>query len=160
MTSALWIVGILLIAVGLAGIVLPAIPGVPLVYLGVVAIAWADGFEKIGGWTLGVCGVLALLGVAVDYLAGALGAKKFGATKWGVLGAIVGIVPGLFFGLPGMILGPAIGAVAFEYWKNPDFKVASKAGAGVMIGFAIGIVAKCAIAFAIVGVAALAYFWD
>ena len=160
MTSALWIVGILLVAVGLAGIVLPAIPGVPLVYLGVVAVAWADGFEKIGGWTLGVCGVLALLGVAVDYLAGALGAKKFGATKWGVLGAIVGIVPGLFFGLPGMILGPAIGAVAFEYWKNPDFKAASKAGAGVMIGFAIGIVAKCAIAFAIVGVAALAYFWD
>ncbi|HVQ34600.1 MAG TPA: DUF456 family protein, partial [Candidatus Bathyarchaeia archaeon] len=72
MTSALWIVGILLVAVGLAGIVLPAIPGVPLVYLGVVAVAWADGFEKIGGWTLGVCGVLALLGVAVDYLAGAL----------------------------------------------------------------------------------------
>jgi len=160
MTSALWIVGILLVAVGLAGIVLPAIPGVPLVYLGVVAVAWADGFEKIGGWTLGVCGVLALLGVAVDYLAGALGAKKFGATKWGIVGAIVGIVPGLFFGLPGMILGPAIGAVAFEYWKNPDFKAASKAGAGVMIGFAIGIVAKCAIAFAIVGVAALAYFWD
>jgi uncharacterized protein YqgC (DUF456 family) len=158
MTAALWIVGIALIAVGLAGIVLPAIPGVPLVYLGVVAVAWADGFTKIGGWTLGVCGVLTILAVAVDYLAGALGAKKFGATRWGVLGAIAGIVPGFFFGLPGMILGPAIGAVAFEYWKNPDFKAASKAGAGVMVGFAIGIVAKCAIALAILGVAALAYF--
>ena len=158
MTVALWIVGLALVAVGIAGIVLPAIPGVPLVFLGVVAIAWADGFTKIGGVTLGVCGALALLGVGVDYLAGALGAKKFGATKWGVLGAVVGIVPGLFFGIPGMILGPAIGAVAFEYWKNPDFKAASKAGAGVVVGFAIGIVAKCAIALAILGVAALAYF--
>ena len=160
MTPALYVVGCALVAVGLAGIVLPAIPGVPLVFLGVVAVAWADGFEKIGGWTLGVCGALAILGVAVDYLAGAMGAKQFGATKWGVLGAVVGLVFGLFFGLPGMILGPAIGAVAFEYWKNPDFKAASKAGAGVMVGFAIGIVAKCAIALAILGVAGLAYFLD
>ena len=158
MTVALWIVGLALVGVGIAGIVLPAIPGVPLVFLGVVAIAWADGFTKIGGVTLGVCGALALLGVGVDYLAGALGAKKFGATKWGVLGAVVGIVPGLFFGIPGMILGPAIGAVAFEYWKNPDFKAASKAGAGVVVGFAIGIVAKCALALTILGVAAFAYF--
>ena len=157
MTAALWIVGLALVGVGMAGIVLPAIPGVPLVFLGVVAIAWAEGFTKIGGVTIGVCGALALLAVGVDYLAGALGAKKFGATKWGVLGAVVGIVPGLFFGIPGMILGPAIGAVAFEYWKNPDFKAASKAGAGVVVGFAIGIVAKCAIAFAILGVAAFAY---
>ena len=97
---------------------------------------------------------------AVDYLAGALGAKKLGATKWGVLGAVVGMVPGIFFGLSGMILGPAIGAVAVEYWKNPDFKAASKAGAGVMIGFAIGVVAKCALALAILGVAALAYVVD
>ena len=160
MTIALWIAGVLLIAVGLAGIVLPALPGVPLVFLGVVLIAWADGFTKIGGWMLGVCGVLTILAVGVDYLAGALGAKKLGATKWGVLGAVVGIIPGLFFGLPGMILGPAIGAVAFEYWKNPDFKAASKAGAGVMIGFAIGIVAKCALALAILGIAALAYVVD
>ena len=160
MTVALWIAGVLLVAVGLAGIVLPALPGVPLVFLGVVLIAWADGFTKIGGWTLGVCGALTILGVGVDYLAGAAGAKKMGATKWGVLGAVVGIIPGLFFGLPGMILGPAIGAVAFEYWKNPDFKAASKAGAGVMIGFAIGIVAKCALALAILGIAALAYFVD
>ena len=160
MAAALWIVGIVLIAVGLAGIVLPAIPGVPLVFLGVVAVAWADGFQKIGGWTLGVCGVLTILAVAVDYLSGALGAKKFGATRWGVVGAFVGIVPGIFFGIPGMILGPAIGAVAFEYWKNPDFKAASKAGAGVMIGFAIGIVAKCALALAILGVAGLAYVVD
>ena len=160
MTPALWILGLILIAVGLAGIVLPAIPGVPLVFLGIVAIAWADGFTKIGGVTIGVCGALTLLAVGVDYLAGALGAKKFGATKWGVLGALVGIVPGLLFGLPGMILGPAVGAVAFEYWKNPDFKAASKAGAGVMVGFAIGIVAKCALALAVLGVAGLAYFWD
>jgi hypothetical protein len=159
-TVALWIVGAALIGLGLAGIVLPAIPGVPLVFLGVLAVAWADGFEKIGGWAVGVCGVLTLLAVAVDYLAGALGAKKFGATKWGVLGAILGIVPGMFFGLAGIILGPAIGSVAFEYWKNPDFKAASKSGAGVMVGFAIGIVAKCALALAILGVATLAYIVD
>jgi uncharacterized protein YqgC (DUF456 family) len=157
MAILLWVLAVLLVASGLAGLVLPVIPGVPLVFLGIVAAAWADGFTRIGGVTLALCGVLAAVALAVDYVAGMLGAKQMGATPWGILGAVVGTVVGIFFGIPGLILGPAAGAVGFEYWKNPDFKKASRAGAGVVIGFVLGVVAKCAIALTMLGLAAIAY---
>jgi len=154
----LCVLAVLLVAAGLAGLVLPVIPGVPLVFLGIVAAAWAEGFTKIGAFTLTLCGILAAIAFAVEYLAGVLGAKRMGATPWGLLGAVVGTVAGLFFGIPGLILGPAAGAVGFEYWKDPDFKRASQAGAGVLIGFILGVVAKCAIALAMLGIATIAYF--
>jgi uncharacterized protein YqgC (DUF456 family) len=157
MVIALWVLAALLVAAGLVGLVLPLIPGVPLIYLGIVAAAWAGGFTKIGGFTLAACGVLAALAFAVDYVAGTLGAKRMGATPWGLLGAVIGTVVGLFFGLPGLILGPAAGAIGFEYWKDPNFKKAAQAGAGVVIGFALGVVAKCAIALTMLGIAAVAY---
>ena len=157
MVIVLWVLAVVLVAAGLVGLVLPLIPGVPLVYLGIVAAAWAGGFTKIGGLTLAVCGILAAVALAVDYVAGVLGAKRMGATPWGLLGAVVGTVTGLFFGLPGLILGPAVGAIGFEYWKDPDFKKASQAGIGVVIGFALGVVAKCAIALTMLGLAAIAY---
>ena len=157
MVITLWVLAVLLVAAGLAGLVLPVIPGVPLVYLGIVAAAWAGGFTKIGGFTLSVCGVLAVLAFAVDYVAGVLGAKRMGATPWGLVGAVAGTIVGLFFGLPGLIVGPAAGAVGFEYWKDPNFKKASKAGAGVVIGFALGVIAKCAIAVTMLGIAAVAF---
>jgi uncharacterized protein YqgC (DUF456 family) len=157
MAILLWCLAVLLVAVGLAGLVLPVIPGVPLIFLGIVAAAWAEGFTKIGGVTLTLCGVLATIALAVDYVAGVLGAKRMGATPWGLLGAVVGTVVGLFFGIPGLILGPAAGAIGFEYWKDPDFKKASQAGAGVVIGFVLGVVAKCAIALTMLGLATIAY---
>ena len=157
MAITLWILAAVFVAAGLAGLVLPVLPGVPLVYLGIIAAAWADGFTKIGPGVVIACGVLAVIGFAIDYVAGVLGAKTFGATPWGVLGAVIGAAVGLLFGIPGLILGPAIGAIGFEYWKNPDFKKASKAGAGVVVGFAIGVVAKCAIAFTMIGIAVVAY---
>jgi uncharacterized protein YqgC (DUF456 family) len=157
MVITLWVLAVLLVAAGLAGLVLPLIPGVPLVYLGIVAAAWAGGFTKIGGFTLAVCGALATVAFAVDYVAGVLGAKRMGATPWGLLGAVVGTVVGLFFGLPGLILGPAAGAIGFEYWKDPNFKKAAQAGVGVVIGFALGVVAKCAIALTMLGIAVVAY---
>lgn len=160
MQPALLAFGLLLVLVGLVGLLLPAIPGSPLIFLGIVLVAWADAFTKIGVTTLVWLGLLALLAFAVDYVAGALGAKSFGASRWGIVGAAVGTVVGLFFGLPGLLLGPAVGAVAFEYWKDPDFKRAATAGAGVVIGYAAGIVLKCAIAFTMLGIAAAAYFTD
>lgn len=159
MAITLLVLGLVTILVGLAGLLLPAIPGAPLVFLGIVLVAWADGFTKIGWPVLVGLGVLAALALAVDYAAGVLGAKSLGATHWGVLGAVLGMLVGIFFGIPGLILGPAIGAIAFEYWKDPDFKKASKAGMGVALGFAIGIAAKCAIAFVMLGVALLAYLF-
>jgi len=157
MVITLWVLAVVLVAVGLLGLVLPLIPGVPLVYLGIVVAAWAGGFTKIGAFTLLLCGVLAAVAFVVDYVSGVLGAKRMGATPWGLLGAFVGTIVGLFFGLPGLILGPAVGAIGFEYWKDPKFKKASKAGAGVVIGFALGVVAKCAIALTMLGIAAVAY---
>src|SRR6185436_19198580 len=146
MTIFLWVLAVALAVTGLLGVVLPVIPGVSLVFLGIVAAAWAEGFTKIGGVTLVLCGILAAMALAIDYVAGLLGAKKMGATRWGLLGAAIGTVVGLFFGIPGLILGPAVGAIGFEYWKNPDFKKAARAGTGVVVGFALGVVAKCAIA--------------
>jgi uncharacterized protein YqgC (DUF456 family) len=157
MVIALWVLAALFVAAGLVGLVLPLIPGVPLIYLGIVAAAWAGGFTKIGGFTLAACGVLAALAFAVDYVAGTLGAKRMGATPWGLLGAVIGTIVGLFFGLPGLILGPAAGAIGFEYWKDPNFKKAAQAGAGVLIGFALGIVAKCAIGLTMLGMAVVAF---
>ena len=159
MVITLWVLAVVLVAAGLVGLVLPLIPGVPLIYLGIVAAAWAGGFTKIGGLTLAVCGVLTAIAFAVDYVAGVLGAKRMGATPWGLLGAVVGTVVGIFFGLPGLILGPAAGAVGFEYWKDPNFKKAAQAGVGVVIGFALGVVAKCAIALTMLGIAVVAYLF-
>ena len=107
MVIALWVLAVVLVAAGLVGLVLPLIPGVPLVYLGIVAAAWAEGFTKIGGLTLALCGALAAVAFAVDYVAGVLGAKRMGATPWGLFGAVVGTVVGLFFGFPGLIFGRA-----------------------------------------------------
>ncbi len=157
MVITLWVLAVFLVAAGFAGLVLPLIPGVPLIYLGIVAAAWAGGFTKIGAFTLAVCGALATLAFAADYVSGVLGAKRMGATPWGLLGAVVGTIVGLFFGLPGLILGPAVGAIGFEYWKDPKFKKAVRAGSGVVIGFALGIVAKCAIALTMLAIAIVAY---
>ena len=158
MEIALKLFGLLLVLTGVAGLVLPALPGTPLIFLGVLAVAWADGFQRIGMGTLGVLLALTVVATVVDYAAGVMGARRLGASRWGVLGAVVGLVAGLAFGILGIVFGPAVGAVAFEYWRDPDFKKAAKAGAGAVIGFALGMVAKVAIGMTMLGIAAVAYF--
>lgn len=155
----LQLLGFLVMAVGCAALVLPMIPGVAVIYLGALLLAWADDFARIGVVTLAVLLVLMFLGLIADNIAGLFGARRAGASGWGVFGAGVGALVGLAFGLPGVILGPAVGALAFEYLKNPDFSRASKAGLGALFGFILGIVAKCAFGFAMVGIALLAYFF-
>ena len=100
--TLLLILAFVLVAIGLMGTILPAIPGVPLVFLGLVLAAWAEGFRFVGAGTLTVLGLMALLAYAVDLAAGALGAKKFGASRLAVLGAAIGTLAGLFLGLPGL----------------------------------------------------------
>lgn len=156
MEIALYVLGVVALAVGVAGVVLPALPGAPLLVVGVALVAWAGDFARVGWPTIAVAAVLAVFIMAVDWIAGVLGAKVFGASKWAVLGAGVGVLAGIFFGLPGIILGPAAGAVAFEYWKNPEFGRAAKAGLGVFVGFLAGSVVKVALAFTIIGVLVIA----
>lgn len=158
MTVALYLAGLALVVLGIAGLVVPALPGAPLLVLGVVLIAWAEGFERIGWPTIVIALVLALLMTLVDWVAALLGAKKLGASTWGLVGAGLGLVVGLFFGLPGILLGPPLGAFALEFARDPQFKRAARAGAGVALGFLLGTAGKLALAAMLVGVLAWAWF--
>lgn len=153
------IAGVLLVIIGVGSLVLPAVPGVAVVYLGVLLIAWAEDFTRIGVPMVVLLGGLAAVGLIADNVAGLFGARRAGASGWGVFGAGVGALFGIPFGLPGIILGPAIGALGFEYMKNADVRRAAKAGIGGLFGFLLGIVAKCVFAFIIIGLAALAYIF-
>src|SRR5688572_2174674 len=99
MTTLLYLLAALLILLGLAGTILPALPGMPILFGGMLLAAWVGDFERVGGWTLAVLGVLAALALALDVIAGLLGAKRVGASGLALLGAALGTVVGLFFGL-------------------------------------------------------------
>lgn len=148
----LWLLAALLITVGFAGLILPAVPGIPLVFAGLVLLAWAENFAYVGWLTLTVLGVLALVSVGVDFLAAALGAKKFGASSRAVWGAGIGALAGLFFGLPGLVLGPFLGAVIGEFSGKATLQAAAHAGVGATLGLLFGTLLKIALAFAMVGV--------
>lgn len=156
MTIALFALAALLILVGLAGVVLPALPGVPLMFAGMLLAAWADGFRHVGALTLTVLGLLAVLALLVDFAAGALGAKRVGASGLALLGAALGTVTGLFFGIPGLLLGPFVGALLGELLAGGSVLRAANVGAGTWIGLLLGTLVKLALSFAMLGVFALA----
>jgi uncharacterized protein YqgC (DUF456 family) len=136
--------------------VLPALPGAPLLFAGLVLAAWAEGFAYVGVGTLTILGALAVLTYAVDFLAGAFGAKRFGASRRGMIGALVGALVGIFFGLPGVLLGPFTGAVLGELSTRRSLGEAGVAGFGASLGLVLGAAAKLALAFSMLGVFAVA----
>jgi uncharacterized protein YqgC (DUF456 family) len=148
----LWLLAALLIVIGVAGLILPAVPGIPLVYAGLVLLAWADNFAYVGWITLTLLGVLALLSYGIDFLTTALGAKRFGASPRAMVGAALGAVIGLFFGLPGLLLGPFVGAVIAEFTLRGSARAAAQAGVGATIGLLFGALLKVALAFTMIGV--------
>ena len=148
----LWFIAALLMMVGFAGLILPAVPGIPLVFAGLVLLAWAENFVYVGWGTLTLLGVLALLGYAVDWLAAALGAKRFGASPRAVAGAALGALAGLFFGLPGILLGPFVGAVVGELSRQASAGAATRAGLGATLGLLFGALMKIGLAFTMLGV--------
>jgi uncharacterized protein YqgC (DUF456 family) len=143
--------------VGLAGTVLPVLPGVAFIFGGLFLAAWADGFARVGGVTLAILGLLTAAAIAIDFAASAFGARKFGASPRAVIGAGLGALVGIFFGLPGLLLGPFVGAVVGELSANRELRQAGKAGLGTWIGLLLGSVAKVALAFLMVGIFAVAY---
>ncbi len=157
MNMLLLLLGLAVIVAGVVGLVAPVLPGVALIYLGIVLVAWADDFTRIGPLMLVMMLGVTVVAMIADYLAALFGARKAGASGWGVFGAGVGAIAGLFLGLPGVILGPAIGALAFEYVRNPDAKKAVRAGLGGLAGFILGVVAKALCGFLLIGLAILAY---
>lgn len=155
-----WLLVTVLVLAGLAGTVVPALPGVPLVFAGLLLAAWVTGFEPVGWGTIGILGALTALAWLIDFLAAALGAKQLGASKRAFWGATFGAIVGLFFGLPGILLGPFVGAVAAELSGGRDLPAAGRAGLGTWIGMVLGTAAKLAIAFLMVGLFLLRQFFD
>jgi uncharacterized protein YqgC (DUF456 family) len=152
MSTALWIVAAVLLLAGLAGTVLPALPGIPLIFGAVLLAAWIEDFQRIGAWTLAVLGVLAAVGMAIDYIAAATSAKRAGASKLGVIGAAVGTVVGIFTGLWGLVFMPLVGAAVGEFIAQRDALRAGKVGLATWIGLLLGTAVKIAIAFTMIGV--------
>ncbi|MCC6594533.1 MAG: DUF456 domain-containing protein [Xanthomonadales bacterium] len=157
MDILLYLLAALLVIAGIAGSVVPALPGLPLVFAGLFLAAWLGDFQQVGWLALGLLGGLMLLALAVDLVASLLGTRRFGASGLAVLGAAVGTVVGLFFGLPGLLLGPFVGALGGELLAGRGFEQAARAGVGAWLGFLIGTLAKLALAFSMLGVYLLAW---
>lgn len=157
-TILLWILAVALVIAGLAGMLLPALPGAPLLFAGLLVAAWAEDFAYVGMKTLIVLGILAALSYALDIAATALGARRFGASSRAVTGAALGTVAGLFFGLPGLVLGPFLGAVAGELTARRDLQAAAGAGVGAFLGLLLATAGKLALGFAMLGLFLLIRF--
>lgn len=156
--ALLWFAAVLLIAVGIAGLILPGLPGAALILGGLVLAAWIEDFAFVGTLTLALLAVLALLTYVVDFLAGILGARHFGASPRAMMGAMIGAVVGIFFGLPGLLLGPFVGAALGEFSARRGMVAAGKAGIGATLGLVIGAAAKLALAFSMIAVFVAARF--
>lgn len=147
----LWLLCVVLVLAGIAGTVLPALPGPVLVFAGLVVGAWADGFGRVGPGMLILLGALTALAYVVDLGAMVLGVRRSGASRRAVVGAALGLLLGLPLGLPGLLLGPFLGAVAAELTVRRDLASAGRAGVAAWIGFLVGTVAKLVLVFVMIG---------
>ena len=159
MTVVLWVAAIALIAIGVAGTILPAIPGVTLVFLGVLLAAWIDDFARIPLWLVVIFAILTAVAWAIDYLAAAAGAKRAGASKLAVLGAMIGTVAGIFMGFVGLLFMPLVGAAVGEYIAQRDLRRAGNVGVATWLGLLVGTAVKVAIVFAMIGAFVVALLW-
>jgi uncharacterized protein YqgC (DUF456 family) len=154
----MWIVAVLLVGVGIAGTVFPALPGVALVFCGLFVAAWVDDFERVTWITLLVLGLLTVLSFVVDFLASVLGVQRVGATRLAIIGALIGTVIGIFFGFLGLIFGPFAGAIVGELLSHGKINQASRVGIATWVGLIFGTLAKIGLVFTMLGVFAAAYF--
>ena len=154
--TLLYILSAALIAIGVIGTVLPALPGTPLAFTGMLLAAWTDGFQQISVTTVVVLALLTALAVTIDIVAGLLGAKRVGASRLAIVGAAVGTVVGLFFGIPGILIGPFGGALVGEWLHGRDLAKASRVGVGTWIGMVVGAVCKLALTCVMLGIFVLA----
>ena len=155
--TLLYMLAALLALVGLVGTVLPALPGLPLVFAGMLLAAWAGDFEQVGVWIVVLLGLLTLLSFVVDFWATAHGARRVGASRKAVLGAVIGTFAGLFFFPVGLLVGPFAGALIGEMLHGREWRQATKVGFGTWIGVVLAVVLKLGLAFAMIGVFAIAW---
>lgn len=154
-----YVLAVVLILVGIAGVILPALPGLPLVFAGMLLAAWAGDFQQIGWGVLVVLGLLTLLSVGVDFLATLIGARRVGASRKALLGAAIGTFVGLFFMPFGLLAGPFVGALLGELWHGREIGQATKVGLGTWLGLLAGVVLKLGLAFAMLGLFLFAWFF-
>ena len=152
MDVLLWILVVVLIAAGVAGTILPALPGALLVFGGILLGAWIDHFERVSITIVVICGVLTLLAWATDYAAAMLGAKRAGASRLAVIGAAIGTVAGVFTGLVGLIFIPLVGAAIGELIAVRNAARAAHVGVSTWIGLLLGTLAKVVLTFMMVGI--------
>ena len=143
------LVGVLILA-GLLGSFLPVIPGTPLIVLGALVYAFFTDFETVGFGKLLLLAGISVLAYALDYTAGALGAKKLGGSWWGAVGALLGAVAGIFFGPLGLVLGPILGAALGELARSKRLGTSIRSAFGTVLGMLLGTIAKLSLAVVMV----------
>ena len=151
MTAILWVGAVALIVLGVAGTVVPALPGAILVFAGIALAAWIDDFSRIGPWMLALLGALTVMAWIVDYVAAAAGAKRVGASRLAIVGAVAGTLAGIVSGLWGLLFMPLVGAAIGEYLARRDTVRAGKVALATWLGLLLGSVAKIAIVLTMVG---------
>jgi uncharacterized protein YqgC (DUF456 family) len=155
-----FVLALAVMLLGLVGCVLPILPGIPLIWASAFAYGLLTGFEHIGRDYLLLFGILSAISLLLDWFVGVYGAKKLGASRWGMVGAVIGMIVGAVVGtLPGLIVGPLIGAVAFELWAGKRSSVALKAGLGTFLGFLAGVVMKIGLGAVMISVFVYKVIW-
>lgn len=155
----LWILCAALIVLGLAGTLLPALPGTAFVLAGIVLGAWIDDFTRVGWGALAAVTVMAIAAWVLDYVAALLGAQRAGASRQAVTGAAIGTVAGIFAGLVGVLFLPLVGAAIGEWLARRDHQGALRVGVATWLGLMAGLVAKVVLAFMMIGVFVVALWW-
>ena len=157
METLLFAAAIAAVLLGLAGIVLPLLPGIPLIFGGLWLFAWLDDFSRVSVTTVVVLAVMAVIAWLVDYIAAALGVRRAGASGLAVIGAAIGAVIGIAAGLVGVVIGPIVGAVIGEWLARRNHVQAARAGIAAGLGFILAVAAKIGIAFTMLGVFTVAW---
>jgi uncharacterized protein len=152
--TAVYLLSLALILIGLIGAVLPNLPGIPMIFGGIWLAAAADNYRHLSTSWLIALGVLAAFGIAVDFIAASLGAKRVGASSKAIWGASIGTMVGMFFGIPGLILGPFFGALAGELMSSRSVLRSAHVGIGTWLGLLFGAVVKLGLSIVMVAVAA------
>lgn len=155
----LYLLAVVLVLVGIAGVILPALPGIPLVFAGLLLAAWADDFVHVGWLPLTVLGLLMLLSFAVDILATVVGAQRVGASRKALWGTFLGSIVGVFFMPIGLFVGPLAGALLGEYWHTRELGRSTKVGLATWLGILLGFALKLALVIAMLGLFAFAWFF-
>ena len=144
---------LILMLLGFIGSFLPVIPGAPLILLGAFFYAWHSDFLVVTWGTLAILLGLSVLSQILEHFASLLGAKKFGASRWGMIGAFLGGMIGFFTsGILGILIGPFIGALLLEFFHGQNLNASLKIGLGTLVGFLGGAIGKIIVAFTMIGI--------